>query len=287
MNRWAEVIGDPVSHSKSPAIHRFWLRALGMDGDYRATRVTADQLAAWAASRRADRNWAGANVTMPLKEAVLPLLDEISDTARKLDAVNTIVHADGRLIGHNTDVDGVAEPLLRHEKPRDRQHGTTCVQIIGAGGAARAAWIGAMKAGYGDFDFFNRTRERAVQMARLAGLPDDFGHGLDALGPTRDSGRNPGDGRHRHIIINASAMGMHGANPVPIHLADYDTDTLVFDMVYAPLETPLLADARRLGLRTIDGLEMLVGQAATAFRHFFSVDAPREQDAELRALLVA
>jgi shikimate dehydrogenase len=123
-------------------------------------------------------------------------------------------------------------------------------------------------------------------VAQLAGTAWGTGNPLTAVGPIR----NPNDGlaeqRYSHILINATSMGMHGENPVPIDLSAYFPDTIVFDMVYAPLETPLLAQARALGFRTIDGLEMLVGQAATAFERFFGVAPPRDRDAELRRLLV-
>lgn len=283
----AEVIGDPIAHSKSPMIHGFWIRALGLEADYRAVHVTAEGLEAYFAARRADPDWVGCNVTMPHKEAVLAHVDAVDALAARLRAANTIVKgADGRLVAGNTDVDGVAGPLGRHGIGDYADHVATYVQIIGAGGAARAAVLGAQAAGFGNFDVFNRSPGRADAVAALAGAPFGTGNPLDALGPIR----NPDDGttvqRYSHVVINATSMGMHGANPVPIDLEAYFPDTIVFDMVYAPLETPLLAQARRLGLRTIDGLEMLVGQAATAFERFFGRAPPRERDAELRALLV-
>jgi shikimate dehydrogenase len=285
--RVAEVIGDPIAHSKSPVIHGFWIGALGLEAEYRAVHVTADGLEAYFAARRADPAWVGCNVTMPHKEAVLAHVDEVDALATRLNAANTIVKgADGRLVAGNTDVDGVSGPLGQHRIGDYADHVATYVQIIGAGGAARAAVLGAQAVGFGNFDVFNRSPGRADAVAALAGAPFGTGNPLDALGPIR----NPDDGasvqRYSHVVINATSMGMHGANPVPIDLAAYFPDTIVFDMVYAPLETPLLAQARRLGLRTIDGLEMLVGQAATAFERFFGMTPPRERDAELRALLV-
>jgi shikimate dehydrogenase len=285
--KYAEVIGDPIAHSKSPLIHGFWLRALRIRADYRAAHVRADGLAEYFASRRADPDWLGCNVTMPHKEAVLAHVDEVDALAQQLNAANTIVkRADGALVAGNTDVDGVAEPLKRHVIGGYPDHVATYVQIIGAGGAARAAVLGAKAAGFCDFDIFNRSPGRADALAELAGAPFGTGNPLDALGPIR----NPDDGvaaqRYSHILINATSMGMHGENPVPIDLSTYYPDTIVFDMVYAPLETLLLAQARARGLRTIDGLEMLVGQAAVAFERFFGIRPPRERDAELRKLLL-
>ncbi|MFN7399583.1 MAG: shikimate dehydrogenase family protein, partial [Sandaracinobacter sp.] len=200
---------------------------------------------------------------------------------------NCIVkQSDGRLVAGNTDVEGVAEPLQRHLIGDYADHVATYVQIIGAGGAARAAVLGAQAAGFRDFDLFNRTPGRADALARLAGGLFGTDNPLGALGPIR----NPDDGasvqRYSHILINATSMGMAGQNPVPIDLSAYFPDTIVFDMVYAPLETPLLAQACALGLRTIDGLEMLVGQAATAFERFFGVAPPRERDGDLRRQLL-
>ncbi len=285
--RYAEVIGDPIAHSKSPLIHGFWIRVLGIAADYRAAHVQADGLADYFAARRADPDWVGCNVTMPHKEAVLAHVDEVDELAARLNAANTIVkRADGTLVAGNTDVDGVAEPLRKREIGGYPGHVATYVQIIGAGGAARAAVLGAKAAGFGDVDIFNRSPARADALAELAGAPFGTGNPLEALGPIR----NPDDGiaaqRYSHILINATSMGMHGENPVPVDLATWFPDTIVFDMVYHPLETPLLAAARARGLRTIDGLEMLVGPAAVAFQRFFGAVPPRERDGDLRNLLL-
>lgn len=285
--RYAEVIGDPISHSKSPLIHKHWIAACGLRADYRATHVRADDLADYFRDRRADPNWAGCNVTMPHKEAVMAHLDEVDDLSGKLRAVNTIVRRDdGLLLGGNTDVWGVAEPLKRHPIASYPNHVATYVQIVGAGGAARAAVLGAREAGYCHFDIFNRSAQRADALAQLAGAPFGTGNPLNALGPIR----NPRDGvaeqRYSHILINATSMGMNGENPVLVDLTAYHPDTIVFDMVYQPLVTPLLAMAQNQGLRTIDGLEMLVAQAAVAFERFFGTPPPRDEDAGLRALLL-
>lgn len=270
----AEVIGDPIAQSKSPVIHGFWIEKLGLVGRYDRALVTSDALPSFLAERRADASWRGCNVTMPHKAAVIPHLDRIDPLAVRVDAVNTIVReADGLLAGYNTDVAGVAGPLGQVAGSLDVH-----VQIIGAGGAARAAAVGAAQAGYREFQFFNRTPAKADGLGRLVDAPSARGLPLDTLGPAAaDAG---------HVIINASSMGMNGSSPVPIDLADYGEDTIVFDLVYAPLETPLLAQARARGLRTIDGLDMLIEQAAHAFGHFFGAEAPRQHDAELRRLLV-
>ncbi|RDE04584.1 shikimate dehydrogenase family protein [Sphingomonas aracearum] len=284
---YAEVIGDPIAQSKSPVIHGFWIEALGLDADYRRAHVTPEALAGYLAERRSDPDWRGCNVTMPHKTAVLPLVDELDETARAVGAVNTIVRRGDTLLGYNTDVVGIGEPL---DRPENRiggypRHVATYAQIIGTGGAARAA--GVAMARRGEIEFFSRDMSRAMELADTFGLPEAFGHGLDQLGPAR----NPDDGadeqRYSHIVLNASPMGMEGKPPVPIDLSPYYPDTIVFDMVYAPLETSLLAQARARGLRTIGGLDMLIGQAAAAFTHFFDAEPPRERDPELRERLLA
>ncbi len=285
---YAEVIGDPIAHSKSPLIHNFWLGKLGIDAEYRACHVRPGELADYFARRRGDAAWRGCNVTMPHKETVIPFLDISAPRARRLSAVNTITRdSRGYLHGTNTDVEGVAEPLGRQEKIEYPNHVATYVQIIGAGGAARAAAMGAAEAGFGDFDIFNRSVEKADALAEMIGAPFGKGQPLAALGPIRNPDDGPEHQRYSHVVINATNMGMNGSDAVPIDLGEYFPDTIVFDMVYSPLETPLLKQARQLGMRTIDGLEMLVSQAAVAFELFFGQPAPRQHDAELRALLTA
>jgi shikimate dehydrogenase len=284
--KYAEVIGDPIAHSKSPAIHRFWFEALGLQADYRVAHVRSGELAAYLRARRADPDWVGCNVTMPHKQAVVAHLDRLDLEAELLQAVNTVVRAaDGSLTGFNTDVDGVAEPLRRHRIGDYPNHVATYVQIIGAGGAARAALRGCVLAGLADFDFFNRTVAHAIEIARWVDLGPHHAHGLEAIWPIRNPDDGPEDQRYSHVVINATSMGMLGQDAVPIDLSRYYPDTIVFDMVYAPPRTPLLQQARAMGMRTIDGLEMLVGQAARAFELFFGVVAPRERDTELRARL--
>jgi shikimate dehydrogenase len=272
---YAEVIGDPIAHSKSPLIHRFWLAKLGIAADYRACHVRPDALASYFAGRRQERDWRGCNITVPHKVAAMRWVDEVDAEAQAVGAINTVVAGD-RLTGHNTDVTGIREALagvLDGSSFDDLLTGA--VQVIGSGGAARAA--GAAFRG-SRLSFFNRSLEKAERLA------DEFSGGkgaaasLDQLAPP---------GQERCVLVNASSLGMSGNPEVPVDLARYPADTIVFDMVYAPLETGLLHAARQRGLRTIDGLAMLIGQAAAAFALFFGQPAPRQHDAELRELLTA
>ena len=293
---YAEVIGDPIEHSKSPLIHKFWLEQLGIEGDYRATRVTADELPAYLTARRADPHWRGCNVTMPHKQAVISLLSAVADD--DIGAVNCIVPKAGGLIGHNTDAPGFIAALRSTPSTGVSQranHVATYFHLIGAGGAARA--VAAALRGF-DIDYFNRDAAKAEAIADEFGPGRDYGagHGLDALGGSADYEYDPAfpdvkpnrgvDQRYSFIIVNASSMGMRGQPPVPIDLHTYPEDTLVCDLVYDPLETPLLRDARGLGMATVDGLAFLIGQARLAFEHFFGV-APPAGDAELRARLTS
>ncbi len=282
---YAEVIGDPIAHSKSPLIHNFWLAKLGIDAEYGACHVRQDELRDYFTRRRGDAAWRGCNLTMPHKAAGRAYLDDADQEVELLGVTNTIVHSKGRLSGFNTDVVGVADPLAAIPRANYPDHVATYVQIVGAGGAARAALRGAVLAGFCDWDFYNRSIDGAKAMADLAGLPESFAHSLEAIGPIRNSEDGPADQRYSMVVINATSMGMLGSPPVPIDLTTYYSDTIVFDMVYSPLATPLLVQAGNLGLRTIDGLQMLVGQAAAAFELLFGVPAPREHDAELRAVL--
>lgn len=285
---YAEVIGDPIAHSKSPLIHRFWLRKLGINGDYRAVRVGREGLHRYLQEARSDPLWRGCNVTMPLKEAALPFAQELSSDCEFVSATNCLVPTnDGALQALNFDVEGVAAPLRTVAKADYPNHVATYVYLIGSGGAAKAAGLGAIRAGYGDFEIFTRNRAKGLELAALVGTPFSECEPLQALGPIRNPGDGAEDQRYSIVIINATPLGMLGRDALPIDLASFYPDTVVFDMVYDPLETNLLREARKLGMRTIDGLTMLVEQAAASFAAFFGQPAPRQHDAELRGLLTA
>ena len=260
---YADVIGDPVAHSKSPLIHRFWLERLGLPGDYRAERVSPEGLAGYFDTRRGDPLWRGCNVTMPLKEKALDYLASIDESARRIGAVNLVT---SRRQGLNTDALAVARLLSGHPT-------SAKVRVIGTGGAARAALQGVLSAGFAK-DHISIHGRNPDKTRQLAGdfLDDPARHG--DLAPDSLAGAN--------ILINASPLGMTGFPALGI-----EPEGLVFDMVYDPLETALLAAARARGLPVIDGLDMLIEQAAEAFAILFGQDAPRQHDAALRARLVA
>lgn len=280
---YAEVIGDPIVQSKSPAIHGHWLDKLGLDADYRAAHVTSEGLGDYLASRRADPLWRGCNVTMPHKQAVIPLLDRLEPVARQVGAVNTILRdGDGSLVGTNTDVAGFLEPLL---PLLDQQHLFRMARILGTGGAARAIVAGL--AGHG-LVLVLAGRDPAKARAMLDELDPRGEHHAVALSHFADATDFAFDDREGclDLVVNASPLGMAGQPPLAFDLTHAPPGSVFYDIVTHPVDTPFLQAARAAGFRTVDGLAMLIGQAAAAFERFFGVKAPREDgDVELRRKL--
>ncbi len=280
---YAEVIGDPISQSKSPVIHGFWLAKLGIQADYRACHVTPEGLAEYLVSRRADPLWRGCNVTMPHKQAVMPLLDRIAPPADAIGAVNTVLPTDNHpaMTGTNTDASGFLEPL---KADLAETHYYRMARIMGTGGAARA--IITALAGHG-FTLVVAGRDPGKARALLDELAPKGEHHAIPLSHFADPTDFAFDDREGclDLVINASSLGMTGQPPLPFDWSHAPPGSIAYDIVTAPLDTPFLQGARAKGHRTIDGLSMLIGQAATAFEHFFGAPPPREHDAELRALL--
>jgi len=279
---YAEVIGDPIVQSKSPAIHGFWLGKLGIDADYRACHVTAEGLADYVASRRADPDWRGCNVTMPHKQAIMPLLDRIDPAAARIGAVNTVVRAeDGTLTGYNTDAPGFLEPL---QPLLDQTHLYRMARIFGAGGAARAIITALADQGFTLVVAARKPAQARALLDELAPRGEHHAVELAHFAPPTDFAF---DDREQilDLVINASPLGMAGKPPLDVDFSHVPPGSVVYDIVTHPLDTPLLVEARQRGLETVDGLAMLIGQAAVAFEKFFGAPAPREHDAELRKVL--
>lgn len=281
---YAEVIGDPIVQSKSPAIHNFWLAKLGIAADYRACHVKPDELADYFAQRRQDPDWRGCNITMPHKQAAMAFLDAINPQAQRIGAVNTVVRgADGRLTGYNTDAPGFLEPL---QHLLGRQHLFRMARILGTGGAARA--IVAALADEG-FTLVLAARDPGKARALLDELaPKGEHHAVDLahFAPETDFAFDDRQGL-LDLIVNASPLGMAGQPPLAFDFSHAPPGSVVYDIVTHPLDTPLLLEARERGFATVDGLAMLIGQAAVAFEKFFGAPAPREHDPQLRELLTA
>lgn len=278
------MIGDPIAQSKSPVIHSFWLEQLGIEGEYRRQLVMTEDLADYLATRRADPDWRGCNVTMPHKQSVLPLLDRLDPLAQRIGAVNTIVPEDGALVGYNTDAPGFLEPL---QPMLAKTHYFRMARVFGTGGAARA--IIAALAGEGVMIVLaGRNPDKA--RALLDELDPGGEHHVAPLDHFADVTDFAFDDREGclDLIVNASSLGMTGQPPLAFDLTHAPPGSVFYDIVTSPLETALLKEARAAGFGTIDGLSMLIGQADHAFRRFFGAVPPRgPADAELRARLLA
>lgn len=284
MTQYAEVIGDPIAQSKSPAIHGFWIEKLGLNADYRAEHIDTHGLAGYLATRRTDDDWRGCNITMPHKQAIMPLLDRLEPLAKRIGAVNTVVKAaDGKLVGRNTDVTGFIEPLTERFRP---QHYFRMARIIGTGGAARAVVAGLASQGF-TLVIAGRNPDKA--RALLDELDPEGEHHvapLDHFASPTDFAFDDREGCC-DLIVNASPLGMHGQPPLAFDWSHAPPGSIAYDIVTDPVQTDFLSNARDAGFETVDGLSMLIGQAAAAFSHFFGVEPPRQHDIELRERLTA
>jgi shikimate dehydrogenase len=261
-------MGYPIRHSISPVFQQAALDHSGIDATYQAWEVAPDQVDGFVTGlRRAEV--LGINVTVPHKEAVIPFLDEIDDWAKEAGAVNTIVNRDGRLIGHNTDGYGFLRALREGAgfQPQGRR-----VLVLGAGGAARGVVLTLVREGIGQLLVANRTLPRAevlAQLARARGIPAQAiplswnELSLAAVGA--------------HLIVNCTTIGMaHGPDPtgMPLLLHQIPPTSLVYDLVYNPMETPLLRAAARAGAGILGGIQMLVYQGAASFEMWTGKAAP-------------
>ena len=260
------IIGHPIGHSISPVFQQAALDAIGFDGAYEAWDVAPDGVGEFVTGLRSPGTL-GINVTVPHKEAVIPFLDEVDDWASTAGAVNTIVNRDGRLTGHNTDGIGFLRALREGADfdPRGRD-----VLVLGAGGSARGVVYALARAGIAQLFIANRTLERAE---RLVDIAIDSGVAAEAM-VLSDA---PGATREVSLIVNCTSMGMvHGPDEdgSPLSAADIPSTVLVNDLVYNPLETPLLREAARAGAATLGGIQMLVYQGAASFEMWTGHDAP-------------
>ena len=260
------IIGHPIGHSISPVFQQAALDAIGFDGTYQAWDVAPDGVGEFVDGLRAPGTL-GINVTVPHKEAVIPFLDEVDDWASTAGAVNTIVNRGGRLAGHNTDGIGFLRALREGAdfEPRGRD-----VLVLGAGGSARGVVYALARAGVAQMFIANRTLERAQ---RLAALSIDSGAAAESL----ELSQAGEAAREVALIVNCTSMGMvHGPDETgtPLSAASIPSSVLVNDLVYNPLETPLLREAARAGASTLGGIQMLVYQGAASFEMWTGQDAP-------------
>jgi len=269
----AGVMGWPVGHSLSPVLHGHWLDGLGIDGAYVPLAVAPENFAE-VLKALAKMGFRGVNVTVPHKEAALAAVDDADALARRIGAVNTIVvGADGRLTGTNTDGFGFLENLKEGAPGWNPAAGPAVV--LGAGGAARAVVVALIDAGVPDIRLTNRTRARADRIAQDLGGPVTVHDWDDRAAILANA----------NLLVNTTTLGMTGKDPLEIALDALPTAALVNDIVYAPLETGLLAAARARGNPAVDGLGMLLHQARPGFEAWFG--AAPQVTPDLRARILA
>lgn len=277
----AGVIGHPIKHSKSPQIHGYWIRRYDIKASYEAIDIAPDDLARRVKELAAE-GYRGFNVTVPHKQAIMALCDEVDALARKVGAVNTVVvREDGTLFGTNTDVFGFIENL----KQAERQFGYSWniahgrAVVLGAGGAARAVVQGLIDEGVPEILIANRTFEKAQGLETL---------GLETLGPATVRAI-PWEEREAvldaaNLLVNTTALGMDGQPALEMDLSSCHEDAVVCDIVYAPLYTELLKEARAHDLRIVTGIGMLLHQARPAFESWFDILPEVTEDLEDRVL---
>ncbi|TRC95323.1 shikimate dehydrogenase [Mesorhizobium sp. WSM4303] len=265
----AFVTGHPIAHSRSPKIHGYWLKKYDIDGSYRAIDVAPADFPAFLTSLQAN-DYQGGNVTIPHKEVAFARVERRDEAAEMIGAVNMLWLEDGLLWGGNSDWIGFAGNLDEHAQGWDKNGPAV---VLGAGGASRAV-IHALKVrGVRDIRIVNRTLARAQELA------DRFGTGVSAHGAVGDLLADAG------LLVNTTALGMHGDATLAADPAGLPGHAIVSDIVYVPLETPLLAAARARNLKTVDGLGMLLHQAVPGFERWFG-EKP-DVTPELRQMIVA
>jgi len=261
------VIGDPVEHSVSPAMHNAAFKKMGLDYWYVPFRVKPEKLAEAIAGMRA-LNIRGLNVTLPHKVAVIPFLDELDPLAEKISAVNTIVNEGGTLTGYNTDATGFLQALLESGvEPKGKN-----VVILGAGGASRAVSFILAERG-SNLVIVNRTLDKARELAgRLSNI---FRRETRAL--KLDEENLTSVLEEADILVNTTSVGMSpNIDETPVSPTLFKPNLIVFDVVYNPSQTRLLTEAEQAGAKTISGIEMLVWQGASAFEKWTGLKAPAE-----------
>ncbi|MCF6195651.1 MAG: shikimate dehydrogenase [Emcibacter sp.] len=269
----AGVVGWPISHSLSPRLHGYWLKKYHIDGTYDPYAVKPEDLGSFIKTLT-EKNITGLNLTVPHKEIILPFLDHVDDIARKIGAVNTVTCHDGRLSGTNTDGYGFLTNLKEMAPNWLATDGPA--MILGAGGAARAAMVSLLDVGVPEIKLVNRTKSRAENLAEIYGdLPiticdwQDLSKNLSGIS----------------LLINTTVLGMTGQPPLEIDLSGLSLSTVVYDIVYNPLETDLLKTAKANGNIAVDGLGMLLHQAVPAFEIWYG-QRP-EVDTALREYMIA
>ncbi len=254
------VIGHPILHSKSPLIHNYWIKEHGLDGSYKAVDVACENLESGIRDL-VEKNYRGFNVTIPHKESVMNLCDDVDETAQQIGAVNTVVIEGGRLKGSNTDAFGFIENIRSHAPEFSFAAGS--VVVLGSGGAAKAVVHGLLEHGAPEIFLVNRTKEKALILAESCLAPDK----VSIIDWDERSKILEGAA----MLVNTTSLGMDGQAALSIDLALLPRDALVTDIVYAPLHTELLKVAKNNGHKIITGIGMLLHQARPAFNAWYGV----------------
>ncbi len=269
----AGVMGWPIAHSLSPRLHGYWLQTYGIDGAYLPLAVEPENLA-HALSALPKLGFRGVNVTVPHKEAAWPIMDTVDETAQRIGAVNTVcVTPDGALSGTNTDGEGFLANITSQVPDWDPTDGNAVV--LGAGGSARAVVAALVTAGCPSVTVVNRTPEKAEDLAGHIGGPvqvqpwSERAHCLDGAA----------------LLVNTTTLGLENQPDLDLDLNDLPAEAVVTDLIYAPLETPLLKDAKARGNTVVDGLGMLLHQAVPGFEMWFG-QKPEVTD-ELRQFVLS
>ncbi|WP_189495515.1 shikimate dehydrogenase [Algimonas arctica] len=275
LTKLAGVCGWPIHHSLSPVLHNHWLRESGVRGAYVPFMVKPWE-AEQAFSSLKKTTISGVNVTLPLKTAAFKAADETTDDADRIGAANCLYVRRGKLIAHNTDLEGFSGPLRQLRNQTDFKSMTALV--VGAGGAARAVIAALIGMGLPEIILVNRTDHKAERLVSQVGLPSFY-----AL-PWANRKLAV---KRAGLIINASAAGMSGHPALDMSLKDAPKTTLIYDLIYTPEVTPLIAEANARGLETLGGLNMLIAQARPSFQLFYGELAPSSDPSDIlrRALL--
>ena len=246
------VIGHPISHSKSPLIHSYWLDSYGLSGSYEAIDIKPENLKQ-DVQDLVNKGYKGFNITVPHKVAIMDVCDEVDPLAQIIGAVNTVVIEDGKLSGTNTDAYGFVQNIMQNAPGFDFTQGKALV--LGAGGAAKAIVYALLEKNVPEIIITNRTKDKAESLCALnrskvvAGDWDERNNYVSDV----------------HLIVNTTSLGMEGHPPLEIDLSSANKDTLVTDIVYAPLHTDLLKQAKAKKLQTVTGIGMLLHQACSGF----------------------
>ncbi|MBL1404508.1 MAG: shikimate dehydrogenase [Rhizobiales bacterium] len=269
----AFICGHPVKHSRSPLLHGYWIKKHNIEGRYGKKDIEPENIKSFLKSLK-EKKLVGGNVTIPHKEAAFEAVDKLDGAATKIGAVNTVWFEGDKLVGGNTDAHGFTANLDQHAKGWDENPEKKTAIVFGAGGASRAVLYSLIERKISKIYLINRTIEKANKLAK------EFGPTVIPLKISEaESALNQAD-----IFINSTSIGMKPDDKYPFELAMLKSTALVTDLVYTPLDTVLIIEAKKAGLKTVDGLGMLLHQAVPGFEKWFGIK-PKVTD-ELRQLIV-